>query len=519
MQQLFELPGDWTGCKVRTTTERARRVSVFDVIGAVSGGTNPRQKLADLRNTHPSVVSLTDDWQFPGARQRPTPVVDARGLVVLINLLPGAKAAAFRAAGADILVRYLGGDETLVGEIHRNRERQEALPEDNPLRIFGEDVEASARGRGLLGHETAGVYIVRYGPRLIVSAPAEHEVLGYGYTEDVTRRIPDHRRRFGGCEVLDFAPTWNKNVETLFQRYLKLHGRLVKGRVDGEDGADVTEIFTVKGDYEVCREALFGINEAHPHPLQHESTGDRVRLMEAEVRMKEADARIKESEARIKEAEVRMKEVEARIEETMTAREAIKRGRPEPASEAGDAPSSTRARTGDITSSVSAPLEEECEMVEFTLPPGSGRERPVRQLTVAGDFIKDHESTWAAVRDVPSACKGGIYQCLNAGAGRVRDRTCGGFAWIHVPEDEIKPMVVRVPRGTTGHIVQLSMDGEEINRYSEREKAERTVRVGRPAMKAALESGSELQGFIWKVDKVAFRSDLLTMCADRVVPT
>ena len=40
------------------------------------------------------------------------------------------------------MVRYLGGDPTLVEEIERNREAQQLLPEDNIARLFGQDVEA-----------------------------------------------------------------------------------------------------------------------------------------------------------------------------------------------------------------------------------------------------------------------------------------------------------------------------------------------------------------------------------------
>jgi hypothetical protein len=39
-------------------------------------------------------------------------------------------------------VRYLGEDETLVGEIKHNAEAQSQLPKDHPSRVFGETVEA-----------------------------------------------------------------------------------------------------------------------------------------------------------------------------------------------------------------------------------------------------------------------------------------------------------------------------------------------------------------------------------------
>ena len=69
---------------------------------------------------------------------------------MLINLLPGPKAAAWRLGTADLLVRFLGGDLSLVAEIQRNAKAQEALRVANPqhpARLFGEAVEAASGDR------------------------------------------------------------------------------------------------------------------------------------------------------------------------------------------------------------------------------------------------------------------------------------------------------------------------------------------------------------------------------------
>jgi hypothetical protein len=85
--------------------------------------------------------------QFPDERQHDTPVTDAVGLVIILNLLPGQRAARFRVSCARIVVRYLGGDETLVSAIRKNRRAREALPEEHPARIFGQAVESEADKR------------------------------------------------------------------------------------------------------------------------------------------------------------------------------------------------------------------------------------------------------------------------------------------------------------------------------------------------------------------------------------
>lgn len=74
-------------------------------------------------------------YQFAG--QRETPVVDVRGVVCIMFFLPGPRAAAFCYNCADLIVRYLGGDESLIDEVRRNRVTQEQLPGDHLLKIFG----------------------------------------------------------------------------------------------------------------------------------------------------------------------------------------------------------------------------------------------------------------------------------------------------------------------------------------------------------------------------------------------
>ncbi|GAQ86505.1 hypothetical protein KFL_002930020 [Klebsormidium nitens] len=93
---------------------------------------------------HKCGPSFNPDYYDPveGSGQRPIPFTSARGLVTIINLLPGKKAAQFRLKCADVVVRYLGGDESLVAEIRRNKEVQSQLPAEHPARVFGETVEA-----------------------------------------------------------------------------------------------------------------------------------------------------------------------------------------------------------------------------------------------------------------------------------------------------------------------------------------------------------------------------------------
>ncbi|KAK9831163.1 hypothetical protein WJX74_005710 [Apatococcus lobatus] len=135
---------------IRATPECPRRVSVFDSIKVITGNENHWETWAYLSKRYPEVLEFVSDFKFPGKGQRNTPVVGSRGLVTIMNLLQGERAARFRAAEADVLVRYLGGDLSLVREVQGIRQAQEQLPEDHPARMFGEHVEAEGRLENML---------------------------------------------------------------------------------------------------------------------------------------------------------------------------------------------------------------------------------------------------------------------------------------------------------------------------------------------------------------------------------
>ena len=73
-------------------------------------------------------------------------MTDAKGIVEVIMLLPGQRAARVRRQAAELLCRYLGGDLALVDEVCRIRGFQEQLtvqaPQDS-RHIFGEAAEAA----------------------------------------------------------------------------------------------------------------------------------------------------------------------------------------------------------------------------------------------------------------------------------------------------------------------------------------------------------------------------------------
>ena len=103
---------DADASRIRKTNEVPPRVSVFDTFQVLLGIQQTCCTIIFQRlcREHEAVLTLCKNWKFPGERQRPTPVADARGIVQIIMLLPCRAAAPVRAKAADVLVRYLGGD-------------------------------------------------------------------------------------------------------------------------------------------------------------------------------------------------------------------------------------------------------------------------------------------------------------------------------------------------------------------------------------------------------------------------
>ena len=146
----FQELNDGTVRQIRKTSEDPPRVSIFDVIQVIAKVQNPRKTWETLKSNYPEVVSAGynfTDFQFAGQGQRATPVCEIRMAVEIVMLLPGRASASVRAKAADCLVRYVGGDLTMVQEVAANRLAQDQMDDDDPARLFGQTVESEALRR------------------------------------------------------------------------------------------------------------------------------------------------------------------------------------------------------------------------------------------------------------------------------------------------------------------------------------------------------------------------------------
>ena len=128
--------------RLRKTDETPARISVIDVAIAIGGSDadNASKAVRRICEIYEGVRTNIVDFKFPGERQRPTPVTDARGAVELAFLLPGRHAACIRRKAADLLERGLGGDFGIIAEVCALRGVQEELATCAPEDV--EDVEA-----------------------------------------------------------------------------------------------------------------------------------------------------------------------------------------------------------------------------------------------------------------------------------------------------------------------------------------------------------------------------------------
>ena len=150
--QLAALLGRKT-VRIRKADGKPPLVSIIDVISAITGkdGRHAAEQLRRLAAQYPDVDSTCVHVKFTDARgrkgQKDTPAACVKGVIEIIVLLQGHQAARVRRQAAELLVRWLGGDVSIVDEVCANRCFQDELaaraPED-PCRLFGDVVEAES---------------------------------------------------------------------------------------------------------------------------------------------------------------------------------------------------------------------------------------------------------------------------------------------------------------------------------------------------------------------------------------
>lgn len=138
--QKLQFDGIFQGreSKIRVTPDNM--ISVFDFIKVAGGQEQPRKTWSDIEKKYKNeVVTESNYFKFDGQGQKLTPVISVNGMVKLLFWLPGEIAKQFRSKSAEIMIRYLGGDVTLIDEIKKIDQEHINNP-NNIAQIFRQEV-------------------------------------------------------------------------------------------------------------------------------------------------------------------------------------------------------------------------------------------------------------------------------------------------------------------------------------------------------------------------------------------
>lgn len=140
IQELVQLrfDGIFQGREKEIRITNDKQISVFDFIRVVGGQVNPKQTWANIQKNHKNeIVQFLDYSQF--GKTKATPVINVQGMVKLLFWLPGELAKQFREKSAEVMIRYLGGDLTLLDEIKTIDQEHNVNP-NNIAQVFRQEV-------------------------------------------------------------------------------------------------------------------------------------------------------------------------------------------------------------------------------------------------------------------------------------------------------------------------------------------------------------------------------------------
>ena len=318
--------------KIRKTDENPPRVAVFDLIAVLTGQTanNSAMTYSRLISSHPEVTTGCGYFKFKGRGQKFIPVTNAKGAVMIINALPGKVAAKLRIEWADVIVRYLGGDLTLVQEIAHNRTVQDNTPDDHPLRFFGQDVESRRLPDSVTGVQDMRqpqVYLGYAGPPEDWTdikrsdgtpfVPREDQLIfKFGQNDFNTNRNLAHLREFGTWQVIDSVLTDNPpKVERIAKDELRNKNELLSAVHKNKTKRDMEVIAADHSEYMTIVQRIQEIAaRSQITELNMDFERELTKRLEVESRKAEADSRARMAEAnasvRLLELQIELKRLE-----------------------------------------------------------------------------------------------------------------------------------------------------------------------------------------------------------------
>jgi hypothetical protein len=237
--------------KLRITPNK--ELALIDVAILFTGLDNNKAGLAVRRllAQFPDFQSNRLKFKFPGRGRQTVEVAPLAEAIEFAFLLPGRAASRVRKEAAKLLVRYLGGDISLVDEVCQINRVQAALAqipeeertaEQQTARLFGESVESTTSQpalapapsifhlppppivmetcpSGCLDDGPAHFYILRIPSQ--PGAPEDGDTYRGGRTKDFDARMLKHHAKYGeGSYMALCAPNYG-HVEPLWHRHIR----------------------------------------------------------------------------------------------------------------------------------------------------------------------------------------------------------------------------------------------------------------------------------------------------------
>ena len=446
------------GQSIRTTNTTPSRMSVFDIIQAVTERVNPRGVWTDLVKVNPEWTQMVQWHQFPGKGQRATPVVSLESARIIVRSALCSQRSLPLAVKRQRLEEF-GCDMTDIGLELRMVPETEAI---HPL------MQIFAAYQPIRQHRVGQYRVDLYLPTINIAVECDEGGHRF-YQDDEEAARQQYIEQCLGCRFVRFDPHRpGFNIASV--------------------AADIVQLLyqqaTLATPEQVAlAEAQARIDEARAHV-----TPEQVALEEARARIAEAAANTAIAQAR---ASAAIAEASSRAEVARAG--TLKRPRlavtadPVPVPPAAPREATAHAaavRWGDGT-------------VTFPLPLHGLQEKPVYRIDGDGQlyYYNSEDEAVTKVRESnPRFSKSALANCLHLDGD---NRKAGGFAWKRVPMDEWRTRDVTVAC-TEGPIHQLTLCGMLVNKYTSVAKAAQAAECANLTMKRAVDSGEDCRLYIWR---------------------
>lgn len=110
-----------------------KKISIYDLITAVSGARNPYETLKRIYDVHEEFKEKYSEYTFPGKGQRTTPVANVETALELVLLLPGTRAQQYRQSAVKALLQVMNPSEEFVQQIQSRLEDLQVAQNQNFL--------------------------------------------------------------------------------------------------------------------------------------------------------------------------------------------------------------------------------------------------------------------------------------------------------------------------------------------------------------------------------------------------